>query len=248
MSGTPDPAPVRWGILSTAKIAVEKVIPAMQAAPLCDVVAIASRDADRARRAADSLGIPVSHGSYEALLEDPSVEAIYNPLPNHLHVLWSVRAAEAGKHVLCEKPVAMDAAEARELVEARDRTGVVMAEAFMIRTHPQWLDVRDRVRRGEPGELRLVACQFSYFNDDPSNIRNQLEAGGGALMDIGCYAVHVSRWLFDAEPRRVVARIDRDPDFGTDVLTSGILDFGTGRGTFTCGTRLVPYQRVQVLG
>lgn len=243
-----DRPPVRWGVLGTADIGLKKVIPAMQAVDHCDVVAIASRDADRARRAAADLGIERAHGSYEALLADPAVEAIYNPLPNHLHVPWSIRAANAGKHVLCEKPVGLKAAEARQLLEVRDRTGVIMAEAFMIRTHPQWLEVRDRVRQGALGELRLVACQFSYFNDDPSDIRNQRELGGGALMDIGCYAVHASRWLFDAEPRRVLARVHRDPDFDTDILTSGILDFGTGRGTFTCGTQLVPYQRVQVLG
>lgn len=243
-----DPSPVAWGVLSTASIGIRKVIPAMQAAEHCDVVAIASRDDDRARRAADDLGIEHAHGSYDALLADPTVEAVYNPLPNHLHVPWSIRAAEAGKHVLCEKPIGLNADEARHLLQARDRTGVTMAEAFMIRAHPQWLDVRERVRRGDLGELRLVACQFSYFNDDPADIRNRKEMGGGALMDIGCYAVHVARWLFDTEPRRVMALVDRDPRFDTDILTSGILDFGDGRATFSCSTRLVPYQRVQILG
>lgn len=247
MNGT-YPAPVRWGVLSTAKIGVEKVIPAMQASALCDVVALASRDPGRARRAADALDIPVAHGSYEALLEDPEVEAVYNPLPNHLHVPWSIRAAEAGKHVLCEKPIGMDADETRRLLEARDRTGVVMAEAFMVRTHPQWLDVRDRILNGELGPIRLVACQFSYFNNDPADIRNRVDAGGGGLMDIGCYAVHIARWLYDAEPERVISLVYRDPDHGVDTLTSGILDFGGPRATFTCGTRVVPYQRVQVLG
>lgn len=245
---TTDTAPVRWGILSTARIGVEKVIPAMQASPFCDVVALASRDGERARRTADELGIPSAHGSYDALLADPNVEAIYNPLPNHLHVPWSMRAAEAGKHVLCEKPIGMDADDARRLLEARDRTGVTMAEAFMVRTHPQWLEVRDRVRRGDLGPIQLVACQFSYFNDDPADIRNRLDAGGGGLMDIGCYAVHIARWLYDAEPERVVALVHRHPDQGVDTLASGILDFGGPRATFTCGTRLVPYQRVQVLG
>jgi predicted dehydrogenase len=247
MNGT-DPAPVRWGVLSTAKIGVEKVIPAMQASALCDVVAVASREHGPARQATDTLGIPVAHGSYEALLEDPQVEAIYNPLPNHLHVPWSIRAAEAGKHVLCEKPIGMDAAEARRLLEVRDRTGVIMAEAFMVRTHPQWLEVRDRIRRGDLGPIRLVACQFSYFNDDPDDIRNRPETGGGGLLDIGCYAVHIARWLYDDEPRRVLSLAHRDPDHGVDTLTSGILDFGGPRATFTCGTRMVPYQRVQVLG
>ena len=241
-------APVRWGVMGTAKIALEKVVPAMRSAALCEVVAIASRDPDRARAAAADLGLSAAHGSYEALLEDPAVEAVYIPLPNHLHVPWSIRAAEAGKHVLCEKPIGLDAAEARRLLDVRDRTGVTMAEAFMVRTHPQWVEVRERVRRGELGELRLVACQFTYYKDDPRDIRSRLEWGGGGLMDIGCYAVHIARWLYDREPRRVVSLLDRDDDSGVDLLASGILDFGAGRATFTCGTRLAPYQRVQVLG
>lgn len=241
-------APVRWGVLSTARIATEKVIPAMRASPLCEVVAIASRDGARARRAADALGVPRTHASYQALLDDEDVEAVYIPLPNHLHVPWSVRAAEAGKHVLCEKPVGLDAAEARQLLEARDRTGVTMGEAFMVRSHPQWIDVRDRVRRGDIGPLRLITCEFSYFKDDPSDIRNRRDWGGGGLLDIGCYAVHVARWLFDREPERVVSLVDRDPVSEVDTLTSGILDFGDGRATFTSGTRMVPWQRVQLFG
>lgn len=246
----PDPGgtPVRWGILSTAKIGREHVIPALQASERGEVVALASRDGARARKAADALGIPRAYGSYEALLDDPEVEAIYNPLPNHLHVPWSIRVAEAGKHVLCEKPIGLNAADARRLLEARDRTGVVVAEAFMVRTHPQWLDVEGRVRRGELGELRSIACHFSYYKDDPEDIRSRREWGGGGLMDIGCYAVHIARWLFDAEPGRVIALIHRDPELDVDTLTSGILDFGTGRATFTVGMRMVPYQRVQVLG
>jgi predicted dehydrogenase len=240
--------PVRWGVLGTASIAVNKVIPAMQASALCEVVAIASRDGARAREAADDLGIRTAHGSYEALLSDPSIEAVYIPLPNHLHVPWSIRAAEAGKHVLCEKPIGLDAADARRLLEARDRSGVTIAEAFMVRTHPQWIGVRERVRRGDLGDLRLVACHFSYFKDDPADIRSRREWGGGGLLDIGCYAVHIARWLFDAEPRRVVALVDRDARLDVDILASAILDFGQGRATFTCGTRMVPYQRVQVLG
>ena len=240
--------PVRWGILSTAKIGRAHVIPALQTSELGEVVAVASRDADRAAEVADGLGIPRAHGSYEALLEDPEVEAVYNPLPNHLHVPWSVRAAEAGKHVLCEKPIGLDAEEARTLLAARDRTGVTIGEAFMVHTHPQWIEVRDRVRRGELGELRLVTCQFSYYKDDPDDIRYRREWGGGGLMDIGCYAVHISRWLFDTEPERVASLVHRDPRLDVDTLTSGILDFGHGRATFTCGTLMVPFQRVQVLG
>jgi predicted dehydrogenase len=240
--------PVRWGVLGAAKIARTKVIPAMQRGRVSEVVAIASRDGERARAAAEELGIPRAHGSYEELLEDPEVEAVYNPLPNHLHVPWSIRAAEAGKHVLCEKPVGLDAAEVRRLIAARDRTGVRIGEAFMVRTHPQWLATRELVRSGRFGELRLVTGHFSYYKRDPGDIRSRPEYGGGALMDIGCYPVTLSRWLFGQEPRRVLALIERDSELGVDRLTAGLLDFPGGQASFTCSMQLVPFQRMQVMG
>jgi predicted dehydrogenase len=239
---------VRWGIISTAKIGTAKVIPAMQRGEWSEVVAIASRDADAARRAAGNLGIPKAHGSYEDLLADPDVEAIYNPLPNHMHVPWSIRAAEAGKHVLCEKPLALSVAECRTLIAARDRTGVKIGEAFMVRTHPQWLRTRDLVRSGEIGEIRAVMAAFSFFNRDPKNIRNLPEAGGGALMDIGCYAIQFSRFMFGQEPARVVGLLERDPEMGIDRLSSAALDFPSGQAVFTCCMQFVPYQRAQVFG
>jgi predicted dehydrogenase len=244
----PQLEPVRWGILGTAAIATRKVIPAMQQSAYARVEAIASRDLAKARDAAAELGIPRAYGSYDELLEDAAIEAVYNPLPNHLHVPWSVRAAEAGKHVLCEKPIALSAGEARRLLEARDAHGVQIAEAFMVRTHPQWLLVRDLVAAGRIGELRLIATHFSYFHRDPRDIRSQLDWGGGALMDIGCYAVMISRWIFGAEPREVVALLERDPEFGTDRLTSALLRFPTGQATFSCAGQLVPHQRVHVFG
>ncbi len=240
--------PVKWGIISTAKIGVQKVIPAMQRGELCDIVAIGSRDLAKAQKVAADLGIPRAYGSYEELLADPEIEAVYNPLPNHLHVPLSIQAAEAGKHVLCEKPIAMDAAEARKLVEARDRTGVVIAEAFMVRWHPQWRRAREIVRSGRIGELRSVQGSFNYFNADPANIRNQADIGGGGLMDIGCYPIVGSRFLFEAEPKRVVGMIERDPEMGTDRLTSALLEFDAGQASFTCSTQLVPYQRMQIFG
>ncbi|HWS56724.1 MAG TPA: Gfo/Idh/MocA family oxidoreductase [Pyrinomonadaceae bacterium] len=239
---------VRWGVLGAAKIAVEKVIPAMQRGEWAEVVGLASRDSGRARRAADALGVPKAYGSYEELLADPEIEAVYNPLPNHLHVPWTIRAAEAGKHVLCEKPVSLDAGEARALLGARDRAGVKIQEAFMVRTHPQWLGALEVVRSGRIGELRAASCAFSFFNRDPSNIRNRREMGGGALMDIGCYPVNISRFVFGAEPRRVFGHVERDPEWGVDRLTSAVLEFGAGRATFTCSTQLAPYQRVQLFG
>jgi predicted dehydrogenase len=237
-----------WGILSTANIGLKKVIPAMQRGEHTAVVAIASRDLARAQRAAAALNIPKVYGSYEELLADPEIDAIYNPLPNHLHVSWTTKAAEAGKHVLCEKPIAMNAAEARGLLAVRERTGMTIGEAFMIRSYPQWLRLRELLEEGRVGELRAVAGYFSYFNIDPANIRNLAGIGGGALMDIGCYLVHASRYAFRQEPARVVAAIDRDPQMRTDRLTSGLIEFASGHAIFTCSTQLIPYQRVHFLG
>src|SRR5438309_4380649 len=216
---------VRWGILSTAAVGVKKAIPAMQKGEWSEVTAIASRDLHKAEAAARSLGIAKAYGSYEELLADPQVEAIYNPLPNQLHIPWSIKAAEAGKHVLCEKPLSMTVAEANKLVAVQERTGVKIGEAFMVRTHPQWLRTRELITSGRIGPLRAVLGFFSYFNCDPKNIRNIPECGGGALMDIGCYPVTASRFMFGAEPLRVMGLIDRDPVMKVDRLTSAILDF-----------------------
>jgi predicted dehydrogenase len=239
---------VRWGVLGTAKIALAKVIPAMQRSQWCEITAIASRDLSKAKDAARELNIPNAYGSYEELLADENVEVVYNPLPNHLHVPWTVKAAEAGKHVLCEKPIALNAAEARTLIDVRDRTGVRIQEAFMVRTHPQWLETRRLIRSGKIGSLRSIGGFFTYFNPDPSNIRNKLEFGGGGLMDIGCYPITISRFMYDEEPRRVLGMIERDPVFGTDSLTTAVLDFPNGHSTFTCSTRLAPYQRMIFMG
>ncbi len=241
--------PVSWGILSTAKIGVQKVVPALQKSPRLAVAAIASRDGARAAAVARTLGIPRAYGSYEELLADPGIEAIYNPLPNHLHVPWTLRALAAGKHVLCEKPLALDAAEARTLLAARERSGRLVAEAFMVRYHPQWRRTRELLRAGAIGEARAITTEFAYFLRDPANVRNQAGIGGGGLMDIGCYAVATARYLFAAEPLRAAAVIDRDPDFGVDRLTSGLLEFPEGRRlAFTCATQLGARQRVSVLG
>ena len=239
---------VEWGVLGVAGIAVKKVIPAMQRGEWCHIRGIASRDLAKAQQAAEQLGIPKAYGSYEELLADPEVEAIYNPLPNHLHVPWSIRAAEAGKHVLCEKPVSLTVEEAISLLKTHDRTGVKIEEAFMIRTHPQWICALDFIRGGRIGPVRSVMGYFSYYNPDLKNIRNILAYGGGALMDIGCYLVYTSRLIFGEEPARVSALIEVDPETGTDVITSGILHFPSGQSVFACSTRVVPYQRVQIFG
>jgi predicted dehydrogenase len=239
---------IRWGILGVAAIATKKVIPGMKKSGLLEVSAIASRDMSRARGAAEQAGIPRAYGSYEELLADPEIDVIYNPLPNHLHVPWSIRAAEAGKHVLCEKPIALSTAETQQLIAARDRTGVKIGEAFMVRTHPQWLRARELVSGGEIGDLRLILSAFSYFNTDPNNIRNKADIGGGAIMDIGCYPITMSRWFFQREPSRVLAVIERDPNMHTDRLSSALLDFAPGQAIFSCSTQLVPYQSFQILG
>jgi predicted dehydrogenase len=239
---------LRWGVLSTANIGLKKVIPAMLRGRLTTVAAIASRNLAKAREAATAHGIPTAYGSYEELLADPSIDAIYNPLPNQFHVPWTIKAAEAGKHVLCEKPLSLTIAEAETLLDVRARTGVKIGEAFMIRSYPQWLRLRELLDERRIGELRSVAGFFSYFNNDPANIRNQVEAGGGALMDIGCYLIHASRYAFAQQPSRVVGLIDRDPAMHVDRLTSAILDFPGGQSIFTCSTQMVPYQRIHFFG
>jgi predicted dehydrogenase len=239
---------LRWGVLSTAKIGRTKVIPGIQGAARCRVVAIGSRDTGRGRAVADELGIETVHGSYEALLADPNVDAVYIPLPNHLHAEWTIAAARAGKHVLCEKPLAMTADDAARMVGAARDAGVLLQEAFMYRVHPSWVAVRDLVAAGRIGRLVAVQSWFSFYNDDPANIRNIREFGGGALFDIGCYSINLSRMLFGAEPDEVLAAATVDATTGVDVLTAGILRFGPGVATLTCSTRAEPDQRVDIYG
>ncbi len=239
---------VKWGVLGVAKIATEKVIPAMQRGEISEIAAIASRDLHKAQAAAERLNIPDAYGSYEELLADPRIEAIYNPLPNEFHVPWTVRAMEAGKHVLCEKPVGLDAQEAEALVKTRDRTGRLVAEAFMVRFHPQWRRARELAQSGEIGVAKAIQTFFSYHLLDPQNVRNR-PPGGGGLYDIGCYAVLTARYVFGAEPLRVAATLDRDPNFHTDRLSSAVLEFPGGRHlTFSAGTQLSGHQRVTIVG
>ena len=238
---------VVWGILSTAKIGRQRVIPGMLNSKWCDIRAIASRSVQSARDTADALGIPKAYGSYEELLADPEIEAVYNPLPNHLHVPLTLQAAAAGKHVLCEKPIALTAGEAAQLRAVAGK--VLIMEAFMVRFHPQWLRVREHIRDGRIGILRVLQMLFSYYNVDAGNIRNMAAIGGGALYDIGCYPITAGRFFFEAEPQRAIALVDRDPAFGTDRTTSALLDFGSGRHLdFTVSTQCAPHQRIQLSG
>lgn len=240
---------VRWGVLSTAKIGMKKVLPAIMKSEICEVRAIASRSRESSARAAAELGIPVAHESYEALLIDPEIDAVYIPLPNHLHVEWAMKGIDAGKHVLCEKPVGLDSVQARRLLEhAAKHPELKVMEAFMYRFHPQWVEARRIANSGEIGEVRCIQSFFSYFNDDPDNIRNSVAAGGGGLMDIGCYCISLSRFIFDAEPDRVCGLADVDPKFGTDRMFTGMMDFDGRVSSFSCSTQLEPYQRVNILG
>jgi predicted dehydrogenase len=242
-------AKVRWGVLSTANIGTEKVLPAMQQSAYCQIDAIGSRNLEKAQAAATQLGIPKAYGSYEELLADPDIDAIYNPLPNHLHVSWSIKALQAGKHVLCEKPIGLSADEGQQLVdEGRRHPKLKLMEAFMYRHHPQWKLAQKLVGEGKIGTLQTIQSFFSYYNVDPGNIRNQADIGGGALMDIGCYNISLSRLIFDAEPQRVFGIVERDPEMKTDRLDSAILDFGDGTSTFTCSTQMTPRQRVNIYG
>jgi predicted dehydrogenase len=241
-------AKVRWGILGVARIAVNRVIPAMQQGEHSEVVGIASRDRTRAEEAARQFGIPKAYGSYDEMLEDPEIDAVYNPLPNHLHVPLSIRAAEAGKHVLCEKPIGLTTSDALKLVEARDRTGVTIGEAFMIQVHPQWVRAVELVRGGRIGTLRHAVGSFGYYKDDFSNIRYVADYGGGGLLDIGCYPIKTSRMLFGEEPVRVSGTLVRDPRSGVDTLASAILEYPSGHCVFSCGTLVVGNQSMQFYG
>jgi predicted dehydrogenase len=238
---------IRWGILSTANIGMKKVTPGMLKSSQLEVVAIASRNLKRAKEAAAELNIPKAYGSYEELLADPEIDAIYNPLPNHLHVPLTLQAAKAGKHVLCEKPIAITAKEAKQLKKAPKK--ILIAEAFMVRHNPQWIDARARVKKGEIGDVVAIQCLFSYFLRDPKNVRNMADIGGGGMLDIGCYPITIARYIFDAEPTKVTAIVDRDPKFKTDRTAGGLADFGKGRHlSFTISTQAAPFQRVHILG
>ena len=240
---------VRWGVLSSAKIGLEKVIPAMQKGEYCEITAIASQNLERGKAAAAQLGIPQAYGSYEELLADDNIDAVYIPLPNHLHVPWTKKALEAGKHVLCEKPIGLNTAEAEDLLAcAKKHSQLKVMEAFMYRHHPQWLKAQQLVSEGKIGDLRTIHSFFSYYNADPANIRNMAEIGGGGLMDIGCYCISLARFIFNSEPQRVLGKMEYDPEFKTDRLCSGLLDFGDQSSTFTCSTQLTSYQRVNIFG
>ena len=240
---------IRFGIIGAAAIAIEHVIPAMQNGRLTEVTAIASRDLKKSQKAADQLGIEKAYGSYEELLADSDIDAVYNPLPNHLHVPWSIKALEAGKHVLCEKPIALNAEEAQMLIDASKKyPHLKITEAFMYRFHPQWHKTRQMIDDGEIGKLQTIQTIFSYYDDNPSSIVNVKEYGGGSLPDIGCYPISLSRFLYREEPQRVIGRIEKDAELDVETSTAAIMIFSKGTSTFTSSTRVYDRQRVNVFG
>ena len=240
---------LRWGILSTAKIAREWLIPALQESSNNEVVAIASRDSERAKKTAEEHNIPKFFGSYDELLQSDDIDAIYNPLPNHLHVPLTQRAIEAGKHVLCEKPLGLDQLEVEKLIQFSEQNPkCVVMEAFMYRFHPQWKKVLELIDEGVLGEVLCVDAAFTFFNRDNNNVRNQTGIGGGGVMDIGCYCISAARTLFGREPKRVSALLDIDPEFGIDRHASAVLDFSPGMSTFYCSMQSASTQHVKVMG
>lgn len=233
---------LRFGIISTARIGWESVIPAIQDAENCVITAIASRNLANARALADRFSVPHAFGSYEEMLASDVIDAIYIPLPTSQHVEWTIKSADAGKHVLCEKPIALKADEIDQLIAARDRNKVVVSEAFMVTYSPVWRKVRSLIREGAIGRLKHVQGAFSYYLRDPNNMRNIPELGGGGLPDIGVYPTISTRFVTGKEPLRVQADTERDPDFGTDIYSSVRADFGEFELSFYIATQLAARQ------
>ncbi len=238
----------QWGILSTANIGRKAMIPALLESSMAEVLAVASRDEEKAKNFADELDIPRAYGDYQALLADPAIDAVYIPLPNHLHREWAVRAAEAGKHVLCEKPLALDPSECRQMIAAAEANKVQLTEAFMYRYHPRILASREMIHSGAIGKVRTIESAFTFRLSDLNNIRYQPEMGGGALMDVGCYCINVSRLLAGREPVTAQARAYWAPT-GVDAQLAGMLDFGDGLlAHFDCGLNQARRERCLVAG
>jgi predicted dehydrogenase len=240
---------LRFGVLGCSNHYALRIANPLKASKLVTPYAVSSREAAKSKKYAETWGFPAAYDSYEALLADPKVDFVYIPLPNHLHAEYIKKAADAGKPVLCEKPLGLNAGEAAEAAQYCQKKGVLLMEAFMYRFHPQWTRSAEIVKSGELGTVMSTNGVFSYNFRDPGNIRNIAAYGGGGLLDIGCYTVSTARLLMGGEPERAVCNLIRDPSFKTDILASGLLDFGDGRtSTFTVGTQIYPYQRVTAFG
>ncbi len=228
---------VQWGVLGAAAIATGRTMPAMKDAPSATLLALASRDPGKGRKVAAEFGIPRVYASYEALLADPGIDAVYVPLPNQLHFEWAMRALQAGKHVLCEKPLCISADQVVQLCAERDRTGRHIEEGFAFRNHPQWAKLDEIIAAGTIGEVRAVHATLAKQFLDPADVRNQPGAGGGALYDLGSYAISACNLVFKRAPSRVVAALEHDPAFGIDRLSSALLDYGDRHAAFTVATQ-----------
>jgi predicted dehydrogenase len=239
---------VKLGVLGVSSHFLKRTLLPLKQSKNVDLYAVASRDAEKSKEAAEKFGIPKNYGSYEDLLKDPDVEVVFIPLPNHLHLEWIKKCADAGKHILCEKPLTMNALEAEEAVNYAASKGVILMEAFMYRFQPQWIRAKEICDVGEIGSIVSIQTIFSYNNPDPNNIRNIAEYGGGALMDIGCYAISVPRFILGIEPLRVISLIEKDKKFQTDKHTSALIDFGKTQVVFTVSTQTYPYQKVFIHG
>jgi predicted dehydrogenase len=239
---------VRWGVLGVSEHFIRRVVLPIKKSSIVELYGIASRSPEKAKNTAEKYGITRSYSSYDELLEDENIEAVYIPLPNHLHAKWIKKTADKGKHILCEKPLALTKDEAQESVDYAKSKGVLIMEAFMYRFHPEWQRVYELISVGEIGEVQSIYTFFAYNNPDPKNIRNNPDYGGGGLLDIGCYAVSISRFLLGKEPRKVISLIYNDSNFKVDILSSGIIDFGKARSLFTVATKLFSNQRVDING
>ena len=239
---------IRFGVLGVSNHFYKRIVLPLQKAKNCEVVAMASRNPIKSKEAAQEFDIPIFALSYDELISSDEVDAIYIPLPNHLHSEWTIKALEAGKPVLCEKPLAMDAQEAKQMADLSIKLGVPLMEGFMYRFHPLWQHIRNIIRTNQIGQINAIHTIFSYNNPSPTNIRNIKEYGGGALMDIGCYAISVPRFLLGREPKKVMATMVKHPEFKTDMHTSALLDFGDVNASFFVSTGSEAFQKVEIIG
>ena len=237
---------LKVGVLGISNHFVKRVFFPLRKSKNVEIFAVSSRSGEKAKKFASKYNVKRWYDSYEKLLEDEEIEAVYIPLPNHLHLEYIKKAADAHKHVICEKPLTLNYEQTKEAFEYAKKRGILLMEAFMYKHHPQWLRAKEIVESGEIGEVQTIHCYFSYDNKDPKNIRNVLEFGGGALLDIGVYAVSSARWIFEKEPTKVVALLNRDERFKVDTLVSGILDFDGKSALFSVATQAFPTQNVEV--
>ncbi|SMO60694.1 Predicted dehydrogenase [Saccharicrinis carchari] len=239
---------LKIGVLSVSNHLLKRIVLPLKNTKYCKIYGIASRNPKKAEAFAQKFDIEKVYADYQELIEDPIIDFVYIPLPNHLHLEWVVKAAEAGKHILCEKPIALNAQEAMQCIEAAQKNKVQLMEAFMYKFHPLWIYAKEVITTNQIGRIMYIHTSFAYHNPAPDNIRNIKEFGGGALMDIGCYAISSSRFLLDAEPQRVMAIHQQHPEFKTDTLGSAIMDYDGRHASYTVSTLSQANQGVDIVG